>query len=180
MSERTAPNGRSHEMLKRIAFGVVWTVVIGAAAMAVAEQPYEEYFDQTYPVASGVEVSLENVNGDVSVDVWDRNEVRVEAVKKASSADLLAKMEIEIEATQAAIDIETDLPSTSRRRGPDVGGVHPHRAPSRVRRAGTRQRRACPSAASSAASRWSASTAASTPVTWPARSPSSRSTAPPR
>ncbi len=99
-------------MLKRIVFGVVCTFVISAAGMAVAEQPYEEYFDQTYPVASGVEVSLENVNGDVSVDVWDRNEVRVEAVKKASSADLLAKMEIEIEATQAAIDIETDLPST--------------------------------------------------------------------
>ncbi len=105
-------------MLKRIVFGVVWTVVIGAAVMAVAEQPYEEYFDQTYPAAAGVRVSLENINGDVSVDVWDRDEVRVEAVKKSDDAELLAKMKIEVEATQHSIDIETDLPSNRR------NGVH--------------------------------------------------------
>lgn len=104
-------------MLNRIVFAVVWTVVLGAALIAAADQPYEEFFDQTYPATAGVEVSLENINGDVSVNVWDRNEVRVEAVKKASSADLLAKMKIDIEASKDEIDIETDLPSNHRSGG---------------------------------------------------------------
>lgn len=104
-------------MLKRLVFGVVWTVVLGAALIAAADQPYEETFDQSYPAAAGVRVSLENVNGDVSVDVWDRDEVRVEAVKKASTLELLEKMQIEIEASEESIEIETDLPSTGRHGG---------------------------------------------------------------
>jgi DUF4097 and DUF4098 domain-containing protein YvlB len=98
-------------MLKRVVFGVVWTVLLGAAMIAAADQPYEETFDQTYPAKPGVRVSLENVNGDVSVAVWDHDEVRVEAVKKASSAELLSKIEIEVDASPGAIEIETDLPS---------------------------------------------------------------------
>ena len=104
-------------MRKNVLFAVVWTVILGAALIAAADQPYEEYFDQTYPAAAGVRVSLENVNGDVSVDVWDRDEVRVEAVKKSDNAELLEKMKIEIEASQSSIDIETDLPSNRRTGG---------------------------------------------------------------
>jgi DUF4097 and DUF4098 domain-containing protein YvlB len=99
------------EMLQRVAFGVMWTIVLGAAVIASADQPYQETFDQSYPAEAGVRVSLENVNGDVSVAVWDRAEVRVEAVKEASSSDLLSKIEIDVDASPGSIDIETDLPS---------------------------------------------------------------------
>ncbi len=99
-------------MLKRIALSVVCVIALGAA-LAAADQPYEEYFDQTYPVASAATVSLENVNGDVSIDVWDRDEVQVRAVKRASSPELLEKLKIDVTATDASVRIETDYERTN-------------------------------------------------------------------
>lgn len=93
-------------MLKRIAFSAVLVFIIGAA-LAAADQPYEEVFEQTYPVASNAMVSLENINGDVSIDAWDRNEVQVKAVKRASTQALLEKLDIEVEATDDSVHIET-------------------------------------------------------------------------
>jgi DUF4097 and DUF4098 domain-containing protein YvlB len=98
-------------MLKRAALSVLFVVALGAA-VAAAEQPYEEYFDQTYAVSSTAAVSLENVNGDVSIDVWDHDEVRVQAVKKASSPELLAKLEIDVAASGDAVRIDTDYQRT--------------------------------------------------------------------
>lgn len=98
-------------MRKNVVFAVVWTVILGAALMAAAGQPYEEYFDQTYPTGANAVVSLENINGDVSIGVWDRDEVQVQAVKRASTQELLAKLNIEVEASGNAIEVETEYPS---------------------------------------------------------------------
>ena len=94
-------------MLQRVALSAVFVIVLGAA-LASADQPYEEIFDQTYAVTSTASVSLENVNGDVSIEAWDRDEVWVQAVKRASSPELLAKLEIDITASDDSVLIETD------------------------------------------------------------------------
>ncbi len=60
------------------------SVVLVTAGWAAAGAAYEEIVDQSYPLAAGGSVALENVNGDVSIEVWERNEVRVYAVKSAS------------------------------------------------------------------------------------------------
>lgn len=99
-------------MLKRVALSAVFVIVVGAALVA-ADQPYEEYFDQTYSVSSTAAVSLENINGDVSIDVWDRDEVQVQAVKRASSPELLTKLEIDVAASSDSVRIETDYQRTS-------------------------------------------------------------------
>jgi DUF4097 and DUF4098 domain-containing protein YvlB len=98
-------------MLKRAALSVLFVVALGAA-VAAAEQPYEEYFDQTYAVSSTAAVSLENVNGDVSIEAWDRDEVWVQAVKRASSPELLAKLEIDVAASSDSVRIDTDYHRT--------------------------------------------------------------------
>jgi len=94
-------------MLKRVTFSALFVLVIGAA-LAAADQPYEEPFEGTYPVTSNATVSLENMNGDVSIDVWNRDEVQVKAVKRASSPELLAKLDIKVKATDDSVRIETD------------------------------------------------------------------------
>ena len=99
-------------MLKRIVLSAVFVIVLGVA-LASADQPYEETFDQTYPVVSTADVSLDNVNGDVSIEAWDRDEVWVRAVKRASSPELLAKLEIEVTATGDSVDIDTDYQRTN-------------------------------------------------------------------
>jgi DUF4097 and DUF4098 domain-containing protein YvlB len=98
-------------MRKNVVIAVVWTVVLGLALVTVAGEPYEDYFDQTYRVGPNPTVSLENINGDVSIDVWDGDEVQVQAVKRASSPELLEKLEIDVDVSGTSIDIETDYPS---------------------------------------------------------------------
>jgi DUF4097 and DUF4098 domain-containing protein YvlB len=69
-----------------------------------------EEFHQSYPLAGGGRVSLSNVNGGVRVTSWDRNEVKVDAVKRARRAERLREAEIRIEARADSIRIETDYP----------------------------------------------------------------------
>lgn len=98
-------------MLRRLTFTTLWILVLGATLAVGSDQPYEEYVDQTFSVTTAARVSLDNVNGDASIAVWDRDEVRVQAVKKASSPELLAELEVEIAATGDRVDIETHYPS---------------------------------------------------------------------
>jgi DUF4097 and DUF4098 domain-containing protein YvlB len=66
-----------------------------------------EEFHQTYALAPGGRVSLENINGDVKVRGWDRAEVKVDAVKYAHTRERLAEADIEVHATQQAVRVET-------------------------------------------------------------------------
>src|SRR5271170_6871272 len=45
----------------------------------------DQTFKQTYPLPPGGSFVLDNVNGSVQVDGWDRNEVEVSAVKTSQS-----------------------------------------------------------------------------------------------
>ena len=83
------------------------------AVTGYAWDRYEEsqYFDQTFSVSGMARVSLENVNGDVHIEVWDQAEVRVQAEKFASSQELLDELEIEVNASQDFVRIDTHYPN---------------------------------------------------------------------
>ncbi len=100
-------------MLRRMTIAAVFTIVIGAALAVAAEVPYEEHFDQSFPLTANGSVSLENVNGDVTIDVWNHDEVQVQAVKRASSPELLAALKIDIDATSSRLEVETKYPRNS-------------------------------------------------------------------
>lgn len=88
----------------------VAVLVIGAAGIALAQ--VEETFDRTYPLAPDGRISLDNINGDVTVKVWDNAEVRVWAVKRASDADRLRDLRIEVDASDRDLRIRTEYPSS--------------------------------------------------------------------
>lgn len=92
----------------------LWVLVLAATLPAGADQPYEEIVDQTFAVSTTARVSLDNVNGDVSIEAWNRDEVQVQAVKRASSPELLAELQVEIDATGNQVDIDTHYPSEMR------------------------------------------------------------------
>lgn len=98
-------------MLRRTALTSLWILVLGVAVAVSADEPYEEIIDQAFAVVATARVSLENVNGDVSIEAWDRDEVRVHAVKRASSPELLSELRVEIDATADLVDIDTHYPS---------------------------------------------------------------------
>lgn len=67
-----------------------------------------ERFEQTYPLNSNGRVSVSNVNGSITIDTWDRNEVKLEAVKTADSKDRFTEVEIKIDAQKDSLTVETN------------------------------------------------------------------------
>lgn len=70
-----------------------------------------EEFHQTYPLAADGRVSLENINGSVRITVSDRNEVQVNAVKRAYRQERLSEARIDVSSTMDAIRIRTRYPN---------------------------------------------------------------------
>jgi len=67
-------------------------------------------FHQTYPLTPGGRVSIANINGDVHISAWDRNEVKVDAVKRAYSAERLAEVTIDVTNSADSVLIKTKYP----------------------------------------------------------------------
>lgn len=76
---------------------------------AQAEELREE-FHQTYPLAANGRISLANINGHVQITAWDRNEVKVDAIKHASTAEKLQEAKIAVDAKPDALAIKTEYP----------------------------------------------------------------------
>src|SRR5205085_2514603 len=78
------------------------------ASRAQSSRPeVTEEFHQTYPLAAGGRVSLSNINGGVRVAAWDRNEVKVDAVKRAYAQERLQEARIEVDSSPSFVHIET-------------------------------------------------------------------------
>lgn len=56
-------------------------LLAGVAALCGPSRAYDETFHHVYPLGAGGSFALENVNGSVHVEGWDRDEVEVSAVK---------------------------------------------------------------------------------------------------
>jgi DUF4097 and DUF4098 domain-containing protein YvlB len=114
-------------MLKRIILGMVavcflialltprlsYTSALGALLAVVnvttkrSSQELKAEFHQTYPLAPGGRVALKNISGDVKISGWSRDEVRVDAVKRAYSERKLNEAEIKVASDSGSISIET-------------------------------------------------------------------------
>ncbi len=81
--------------------------LIPVALVAIASGAVTETISQTHPLAADGVVALTNVNGAVTITAWDRNEVAIEAVKKAPNAEDLARIHVNIDAQPARLTITT-------------------------------------------------------------------------
>ena len=82
--------------------------VLATAALGHASERVTEDFHKTYPLAAQGRVSLENINGEVKIMVWDQNEVKVDAVKRGYSQNALKSAQIEVESGNDSIEIRTE------------------------------------------------------------------------
>jgi DUF4097 and DUF4098 domain-containing protein YvlB len=67
-------------------------------------------FHRTVPLSTNGRVSLNNVNGNVEITGWDRNEVQIDAVKKARDQQRLDEARIEVNTTGDSVEIKTHYP----------------------------------------------------------------------
>jgi DUF4097 and DUF4098 domain-containing protein YvlB len=103
--------------MKSIRF-ILGLITLAALALTAADSgraqssrpELTEEFHQTYPLSATGRVSLSNINGSVRISAWDRNEVKVDAVKRAYTQERLREAEIKVSASSGAIEIETEYP----------------------------------------------------------------------
>jgi len=80
---------------------------LAGPALFATTQTYE----QRYPLASGGRFQLDNVNGSVQVDGWEREEVEIRAVKTAESDEReLPRVNIEVESEPGKVAVHTRYP----------------------------------------------------------------------
>jgi DUF4097 and DUF4098 domain-containing protein YvlB len=104
-------NHRQFAIRLRSALSAVGIVlVIGLAAYASDRGTYTEEFHQTYALTPDGRIELDNINGAVHISSWDRNEVKVDAVKSAYSKERLDEAKIEVDSDKDHISIRTKYP----------------------------------------------------------------------
>jgi len=85
-------------------------LVLAMQAHASEQGSETEEFHQAYPLAANGRVELSNINGAVHISGWDRNEVKVDAVKHAWSKKRLDEARIKINSSENSISIRTEYP----------------------------------------------------------------------
>ena len=67
-----------------------------------------EEFHQTYPLSANGRIDLANINGPVQIKAWDRNEVKVDAIKRAGSKHDVDEVQIKIDSGKDSLSIRTE------------------------------------------------------------------------
>jgi len=99
--------------LRRISHltGAIAAAVLALLLTLPAQAEVTQEFHKTVPLNADGRVSLNNINGDVEITGWSRNEVQIDAVKSARDQQRLDEAQIEINGSGNSVEIETHYPS---------------------------------------------------------------------
>jgi len=101
-------NHLASAMRLRATLGAAALLACAIAAPAPAQsRAYTEEFHQTYALSPDGRIELDNINGDVHITNWDRNEVKVDAVKYAGTKERLDEAKIEVDSGKDFLSIRT-------------------------------------------------------------------------
>lgn len=124
-------------MLRRAFCLTAFLVLVLSAVSAAPCFAITKEFNQSYPLQAGGSFELQNVNGTVEVEGWDRDTVQIHAVKTAKSRESdLDLVSIDVEARSSAISVSTRYPQNE---GVEVAVEYTVRVPhgARVEHVGT-------------------------------------------
>ena len=91
-------------------FAALVAMILAPSAYAASGNNVTEDFHKTVPLNATARVSLENINGNVEITGWDKNEVQIDAVKSARDQQRLDEAKIEVEGSGDAVHIRTRYP----------------------------------------------------------------------
>ena len=93
--------------------GTVFALCIFALTAQASDHSGDltEELHKTYALSANGRVELDNINGSVHISSWDRNEVKVDAVKYAGTKARLDEARIEIDSEKDSISIRTKYPN---------------------------------------------------------------------
>src|ERR1022692_1938071 len=97
---------RKHASFAATILGSLLALLLATSIQAQVTQD----FHRTVPRSANGRVSLDNINGNVEITGWDRNEVQIDAVKKARDQQRLDEARIEVNAASDSVEIKTRYP----------------------------------------------------------------------
>jgi DUF4097 and DUF4098 domain-containing protein YvlB len=109
---------KSHNYRRLLVGGALLALLNALPAYADVTQE----FHRTVPLTADGRLSLDNINGDVEITGWDKQEVQIDAVKSARDQQRLDNIRIEINSSSSSVEIETKYPEHLFNNNP--GSVH--------------------------------------------------------
>jgi DUF4097 and DUF4098 domain-containing protein YvlB len=106
----------SHGPKASIVLASLWLGFVFLSTEALARDKHEEKFEKTEALAKDGKVYLNNISGDIEIRTWDRDEVKIDALKVSEASSLSQAKEncglVTIEVTKEAglLRIETKYP----------------------------------------------------------------------
>ena len=97
-------------MLRGAVFAATLVLLSGCGGVIHGED-VQESFETTVQLDQDGRLSIENTNGAIRIETWDRDEVHIEARKSASSERALDRLEIEVEGEGRRVQVRTRFPS---------------------------------------------------------------------
>src|ERR1700751_5012617 len=98
-------------MLRRSVSLSALFIIVLAVALAPASRAITKEFNQTYPLQPGGSFELQNVNGTVDVQGWDRDTIEIHAVKTAKNRESdLELVSIDVDAKPSVVSVATRYP----------------------------------------------------------------------
>jgi DUF4097 and DUF4098 domain-containing protein YvlB len=86
-------------------------LTLTAAVFARADDHrYKEAFSESGPFSSTGKITLENINGQIDIVTWDKNEILIEGEKSARTEEELKLIELTIDRSDSRADIKVKLP----------------------------------------------------------------------
>ena len=84
--------------------------LIFAAGNAGAAEIKEEQIERRYAVSSNASLTIQHIDGSIKIRGSDDPEIRIQATKKAYTAERLKNMVVDVRATSDLVSIETIVP----------------------------------------------------------------------
>jgi DUF4097 and DUF4098 domain-containing protein YvlB len=83
-----------------------------------------ERFEQIYPFNSDGKISIDNVNGSIWIEAWDKNEIKFEYTKTADSKERLSEVEVKINSNRDFFKVSTEYDQVKRKSGYYTNGKY--------------------------------------------------------
>jgi hypothetical protein len=99
------------------AAGLMLFLALPSAGKAAGATVLTEHFDKAYPLRSGGAFAVKNVNGSVTVEAWDQEQVQINAVKEVradrdeDARQAMTRLTIEVSQSANGLRVETKMPA---------------------------------------------------------------------
>lgn len=90
------------------------TVAVSVSGGLLNARAESADWETTHAISADGTVSVENVNGSITIKAWDQRSVKIEARKEGKTKRAVADTKIEVDAGSDRVSVQTKLPKYSR------------------------------------------------------------------